>query len=135
VPVLAERRVDRRLAGTGLGERERGGDQNHVVLVAAVGRPRTVLEVDAVDRGEHRGDQDRSGQRCGCAEQQQGPAPGLCGAGRQRVTLTGTQPEILKELTGALEAMAAKPAEQLLGAVSDEESAHGETEEKASNFH
>ncbi len=39
--------------------------------------------------------------------------------------LSGPQSEVLEELAGALEAVAAEPAEQLLGAVADEEAADG----------
>ena len=66
---------------------------------------------------------------------QQRAAAGLGGAGGQRVALTGPQPEVLEELTGALEAVAPEPAEQLLGAVTDEEAAHDKAEKKASKFH
>ncbi len=59
-PLGSQGVVERHLAGSDFGERERGGDQHHVVLVAAAGHPGTVLEVDAVDRGQHhRGERPR----------------------------------------------------------------------------
>ena len=42
------------------------------------------------------------------------------------MTLARAQAELLEERAGGLEAVAAEPAEQLLGSVSDKEAAHGE---------
>src|SRR5436305_9180891 len=45
--LVAESMVERELAGSDLGQRERRGDQHGVVLVAPVGDPGTVLEMHA----------------------------------------------------------------------------------------
>ena len=121
-------------SGSGLGQREHGGDQDQVVLVAAVGHPRAVLEVDAIDGGEHRGGQRRGGQRSRGAEHEQGATPASAGRRRARGACRAAA-EVLEELAGALEAVAAEPAEQLLGAVADEEATDGEAKDQASNFH
>ena len=134
-PLAAQRRVHGRRTGTGLGQREDRGDQHDVVLVAAVSRPRPVLEVSAVDRGQHRRGQDRGRDRRRGAERNQRTAAGFGGSRGERVALAGPQAEGLEPLGGALEAVAAEPAEELLGAVSDEETADGEAEKKASDFH
>jgi hypothetical protein len=81
--------------------------------------------VNAVDRGQHRRGEHRRGDRRGQAEHHHRPTAGLCDSGSKRMPLSGPQSEVLEELAGALEAVAAEPAEQLLGAVADEEAADG----------
>jgi hypothetical protein len=57
------------------------------------------------------------------------------GAFGQGMALAGSQPHVLEALAGGLETVPAEPAEQLLGAVTEEEPAHGEAEKKSSKFH
>ncbi len=51
------------------------------------------------------------------------------------MALAGPQPHLLKALAGRLETVPAEPAEQLLGAVTEEEPADGQAEKKSSKFH
>ncbi len=66
---------------------------------------------------------------------QQRAAACLRGAGGERVALAGTQADALEELAGALGAVAAEPAKQLLRAVAEEVAADDEAEDEASKFH
>jgi hypothetical protein len=91
--------------------------------------------VDAVDRGEHRGGEHRCGERRGRAQRDQRAASGLGGAGGYCVALAGAQAKTLEHAGGRIEAVTAKPSEQLLRAVSNEESAHGNAENESSQFH
>jgi hypothetical protein len=120
--------IDRRRARAGLGQCHRGGDQDRVVLVAVVRHEGTVLEVHAVDRGQHRS-RDR-GRREGrrAAEQEQRPAARLGESRGGGVVLPRPQPELFEEAAGRVQAVAAKPPEQLLRPMTDEEAADGGAE-------
>ena len=56
-------------------------------------------------------------------------------AGGGRVALAGPQPDSLEEAAGALEAVPAEPAEQLLGAVPDEQRAYDAAEGHGADAH
>src|SRR5437660_9586193 len=113
--------VERQLSRSRLSQREHGGDQDRVVLIATVGDERTVLEVDAVDRGEHRSGDRRGGQWGGKAGEQQRSAARLSDARGRRMRLARAQPELLEEPRSAVDPMPAEPSEELLGPVPDEE--------------
>jgi hypothetical protein len=91
--------------------------------------------MNPVDRGQHRGGQHTRGQRSGRAQRDQRTASGLGDAGGQGVTLARAQPEAFEHPGGALEAMTAEPAEQLVCAVAKEKPAHGSAKNEASQFH
>ena len=134
-PLRPERVVERDVAGADLGEGEHGGDQDRVVFVAAVGRPRPVLEVDAVDRGQHdRGERPRR-QRRGESERERRPAAGLGDTGGEGIAPTGPHAESLEHLRGGLEPVSAEPSEQLLGPVPEEKAPDGEPEQQAADLH
>jgi hypothetical protein len=115
--------IDRRRARAGLGQCHRGGDQDRVVLVAVVRHEWTVLEVHAVDRGQHRSRDRSRRERRRAAEQEQRPAARLRESRGGGVVLPRPQPELFEEAAGRVQAMATEPPEQLLRAVPDEETA------------
>ena len=56
-------------------------------------------------------------------------------AGRDGVAPAGLQAERLEEAAGALDAVAAEPAEQLLGAVARHQQAHDDAQDEQTDFH
>jgi hypothetical protein len=119
----------RRGARAAVHERRRARDQREVELVAALRVPGALREVDLPDRGDHRaGDQGGRGGREG-AQGEQRATSRLRQAGRHGVAASRPKLERMHHLARAVEPRAAEPAEQLLGAVADEEPAyHGACE-------
>ncbi len=121
-------RADRAVQGQGpgarLGQGGERGDDDGVVLPAAVAHPRSLLEVDGLDRRRHRPDE--RGRRDGRQEpqRQERAARRLGRAGGRGVPLARAQPDALEELAGALDAVAAEPPFELLEPVAHEERAH-----------
>ena len=127
--------VERQRAGPDLDERQHGGDQHDVVLVAAVAQPRPVLGVHGLDRREHRRGQHRGRERRRQAGREQRAAAGLGRARGDRVGLGRAQAQLLEALGGRLQAVAAEPAEQLLRAVPEEEPTHDHPQQQPSDLH
>ena len=63
------------------------------------------------------------------------PPPASAQPAARGVALARAQPEVLEEAAGALDAVAAEPAEQLLRAVPDEQRSHDAAQEKSSEIH
>ncbi len=133
--VTTEGGVDGERAGSGVDQRDERGDQHGVVLPAALRRPDALRLVDLADRGDHRADQARGGQRRGCPGDQQCSPRRLGDARCEGVGADGTHVQGAHHLLGALQAGAVEPAEQLLRAVADEEGADDGAGSESSELH
>ena len=90
---------------------ERCGNQNRVVLPAAIGGPGTLRSVHVTDGAGHRARQRGARQRKRSTRREQGSAARFGDARGNRVGLARLQPKRLEEATGALGTVAAEPAE------------------------
>jgi hypothetical protein len=91
--------------------------------------------VDAVDRGQHRADEGRGGERSGEADGQRCASGGLGDAGSHCVATTRAHPEPLKGLAGSLQAVTAEPAVQLLCPVAHEQATDHHAHQKTDKLH
>ena len=91
--------------------------------------------MDGEDRHDHHADDRGSAERRQQPEHQQQAAAELARAGERRVPAARAQPELLEELPGAGEAVPAERAEELLGAVGDEQAADDEAQHQQSEVH
>ena len=91
--------------------------------------------MDAVHRGQHRRDDARAGERSQEPGREQRPAPSLADAGGDRIGLTGTHTHLFEALGGRIEAVASPPAEQLLGAVPDEQHTDNQAQQQTQDLH
>jgi hypothetical protein len=77
--------------------------------------------MDGLDRRDHRTRDGRGAKRRRSAQAEEQASAGLGGTGGESQPASGPKADLLEELAGPLGASAAEPAEELLGAVSDEE--------------
>src|SRR5207249_1174512 len=90
---------------------------------------------DSLDRRDHHAGDRRSGRRRRRAEREGEPAAGLGGARGECVSPPRPQPGLFEELTGSLRPTSSEPAEELLGAVADEEQTDRDARQEAKQSH
>ena len=118
--------IERERAGTGEGDAQRGGTDDEVVLVAAVGDEEAVLPVDRCSRHHHDGGDQCRRQRREQSKRQQQSADDLDITRGQRVTTAGAEAQRLEELTCHVRAVSSKPPEHLLTAVCRQGQSNGQ---------
>jgi hypothetical protein len=121
--LLSKSSVEGESSRAELGYGQHRHDQHQVVLITALRHPRAVLGVDTLDGREHRAGQRRRRQRREQTRRQQGSAARLADSCRDRIPAPWSDAEPLEGLTRLLESRSTEPAEELLGAVTDEQAA------------
>ena len=130
-PVDATEVIDlRQVAGAGLDEREDRGDQDEVGPDSPPSTPRAVLQMNAMDGGQHRRGQHGSGERSGESGARAAPPPASAAPAAIAFALPGgPHTPSSKAAGGRLETVSLEPAEQLLRAVADEQTTDGRPQE------
>src|SRR3954447_3760802 len=135
IEVEAEGVVQRPCASPDACQREHGGGDQQVELIALVGVPDPVRRMDRDDGSRHDGDQDSRGEWREQAEGDQRPAGEFGRARRPGVQPAGAQADAVEHAGRAVQSAAAERAEELLGAVADEEQADDKAEYEQCEIH
>src|SRR5664279_1681877 len=127
--------IERQAAGAGLGECDHCSNENGVVLPPTVGIPRTIRQVHLVDRRGHHAGEAGCGEWSGEPDGEQGAPGGFRYPSHRRVHLRWPHVQRLHHAFCAGPTRAAEPAEELLGAVADEQPPYDGSYRQASDAH
>src|ERR1051325_200813 len=114
----------------------RGGEpQHHRVLVATLYHEKTLLQVHAHDRDGHDTHEHRGRQRGHRAEREQSPAARLGEPGEEGAPAAGNEAQSFHVSGHGVDAAAAEPAEELLGAMCRQRQPHHHAQKQESDAH